>query len=732
MLKLVSLVLLPLCFHSIWSEKQVEETKEPRLWHIDPILIKSVVERFSTEKIEEYLMALTEKPHVAAKKQDKKILDMLETSWKKAGLDSVSRSTYNFLLSFPDKQNPNKINLYDEKDKKVWSSKHKEDDLLPEDADEDFLHAFHGMSPKGTVTGELVYVNTGTKEDILKIKELGIDLEGKIGIARLGTIFRGDIAKNLENAGAVGAIMYRDPKEAAPNGTEPEDVYPYTIYLPPSGIERGSVYKGMSDPLSPGWTSIKGAYRLPISDAADMTKIVSQPIGYGDAEALLSKLGGEKVPKEWIGGLKIDYQLGPGFTEEFKGWKLELSVNNKLEDLEDSNLIGMILGSEEPDRYVLIGNHRDAWGYGAADPSSGTAALMEIIDVLGKMRKRGWRPRRTIVFASWCSEEYFLGGSSEYVYENIHILQSRAVAYINMDTCAAGTLLKCKASPQLSSLLYKAMEEIHFPVDNKNQTLLQSFQSNIPKPGKVLEKIEVISSGSDHAPFSFYAGVPALDVSFKLAPNRGIKDGTYPAYHTGFETQHLIKDLLDPGFIVTRTCAQVSAYVVLNLAISNILPLDIEHLAETIGIKLQELKESEVGKIVSKGEFSKLFEAMEDKLKLFQEETKPFMENVRKMSKQSDCSNNLSNRGINDKLMYLERIFITPEPLPGRSSDRHVIFSPNKFNNYGSSAFPGLTDLTDKFNELEGEEKKNRVAAIKRHLSDIMIIFSQAQNFIKQ
>ena len=275
----------------------------------------------------------------------------ISNKWKEFGLDKVYLEQYNFLLSYPDPQNPNKIYLKDDRGNVQFTSKHKEDVLRAEDEHPDFIHAFNAFSPAGNVTGDLVYVNFARVDDISRLEELGVNLTGKIAIARYGKLFRGNKLKHCQDAGAIGVILYSDPEQVAPDGTDPDSVYPNTIYLPPSGIQRGSVLSSLGgDPLSPGWSSVQGAYRLG-TDEATFPQIPCQPIGYGDAHALLSIMGGDQVPEEWRGGLQgMEYRLGPGFDSEHGGWKVNLVVNNKLRDKSDNNIIGIIRGSQEPDR----------------------------------------------------------------------------------------------------------------------------------------------------------------------------------------------------------------------------------------------------------------------------------------------------------------------------------------------------------------------------------------------
>ena len=259
------------------------------------------------------------------------------------------------LLSFPDRENPNKVYLKDDKGMVQFTSRHQEEVIRPEDEHPDFIHAFNAFSPAGNVTGDLVYVNLASKEDISRLEELGVNLTGKIAIARYGKVYRGDKVKHCQDAGAIGVILYDDPERVAPNGTDPASVYPNTMFLPPSGIHRGTVMSLLEgDPATPTWASVPGAYRLSVDEVKEsklLPQIPSQPISYGDAEQLFSIMGGDQVPQEWRGRLPgLEYRLGPGFDSEHSGWKVNLVVNNKLKETSDNNIIGIIKGSHEPDR----------------------------------------------------------------------------------------------------------------------------------------------------------------------------------------------------------------------------------------------------------------------------------------------------------------------------------------------------------------------------------------------
>ena len=409
--------------------------------------------------IRSYLQELSSEPHLAASPRDRQLSSWIMQTWQGFGLDNVYSESYNFLLSYPNSTKPNKVFLLDQSGEVNFTSKHQEDVLRPEDQHENFIHAFNAFAPSGDVTGELVYVNYARVEDIERLRELGVSLEGKIAISRYGKIFRGNKLKHCQDAGAIGndiktdlkrrpltlscvsgVILYSDPEEVANTGTDPDLLYPNSFFLPPSGIQRGSVFLGDGDPLSPSWSSVEGAYRLSVNQT-DLPSIPCQPIGYGDAQRLLSILGGQEVPPDWRGAIpNLSYKLGPGFDEAHRGWSVRLVVNNYIEDRKSENVIGIIRGSVEPDRFVIFGNHRDAWGYGgrsslsllttlllllAVDPSSGTAIMMEVGRVLGERLRSGWRPRRSIVLGSWAAEEAGIMGSAEWVYHKVHKLMNR-------------------------------------------------------------------------------------------------------------------------------------------------------------------------------------------------------------------------------------------------------------------------------------------------------------------
>ena len=458
------------------------------------------------------------------------------------------------------KSNPNKIHILDDSGQKIFESKHKEVELKEGDGHPEFVDAFNAYTPAATIEGDLVYVHYARVEDLRELKNLNMTVEGKICMARYGKIFRGNKIKNCQDAGAIGVILFSDPGDVAAQGTEPENVYPNTIFLPGSGIQRGGtiLYKG--DPLSPGWPSVPNAYRIDPKDAKGMPSIPAQPIGYDDAKILLEHMGGPPVPENWQGAIQnLTYHLGGSMKNQ--GYKVRLSTHNHFDNVKSSNVIGYINGAVEPDRYVILSNHRDAWGYGSVDPSSGTAQLMEVARSFGEMMKKGWRPRRTILLISWATEESGLQGSTEWVHHHTVKLMHRTVGLVNTDICVSGPIAKPQASPVFKDSVINALKMADDPTTNGSRKYYEFWEewTNLKNKGDHKKPyVKILGSGSDHAPFAFYANIPAINLRFKDDTKKYPGVGQYPMYHTGFETFYLVDKLIDPGFKIHKTCAQVS------------------------------------------------------------------------------------------------------------------------------------------------------------------------------
>ena len=387
--------------------------------------------------------------------------------------------------------------------------------------DPDAPITFNGYSPSGQVTGEMVYANYGTIEDFLYLRNINVSVHKRIVLVRYGGIYRGDKVANAYANGAAGCLIYSDPITYAPKGTDPMDVYPFTKYLPDQGVQRGSIFEGFGDPLTPGWPSPDAGQpgeRIDPSDSRSLLPhIPTQPISYGDALPLLSVLGGAHAPKEWQGGLPITYKIGPSAVQ------VELSVQSDNKVATIHNVCASIAGSEQPDRIILLGNHRDAWVFGAADPNSGTAALLEIARSFGILKQRGWTPRRTIMMCSWDAEEAGTIGSTEWVERNRDLLNAQLVAYLNVDIAVSGEALYVGAMPSLDDAIRAAAKVVPAPSDNASSLYdlwVEQSRGHEPSIGRLG------GCGSDFCSFVCHLGVPSVDMTFSGPGSDG-----YPMYH---------------------------------------------------------------------------------------------------------------------------------------------------------------------------------------------------------
>uniref|UniRef100_A0A8C5WWD8 Folate hydrolase 1 n=1 Tax=Laticauda laticaudata TaxID=8630 RepID=A0A8C5WWD8_LATLA len=381
----------------------------------------------------------TQQPHLAGTEENLHLAEQIQANWKAFGLDSVQLTPYEVLLSYPNETSPNYISFIDERGQEIFNTSLSEPVPAGYDTVEDIVPPYSAFSARGEPEGDLVYVNYGRIEDFHRLeREMGINCSGKIVIVRYGKIFRGNKVKNAYLAGAKGLILYSDPADSCAPGVQP---YPDGWNLPGGGAQRGNVLllDGAGDPLTPGYPAKEYAYRLKEAQSAANLNIPVHPIGYHDAEKLLKEMGGAPAPDDsWKGQLSVPYNVGPGFTGTSSKRKIRMHIYSFKQVRRIYNVIGILRGETEPDRYVILGGHRDSWVFGGIDPQSGAAVVHEVVRIFGKLKQEGWRPRRTVIFASWDAEEFGLMGSTEWAEENVKILQERAVAYINADSSIEG------------------------------------------------------------------------------------------------------------------------------------------------------------------------------------------------------------------------------------------------------------------------------------------------------
>ncbi|CAH1773061.1 unnamed protein product, partial [Owenia fusiformis] len=676
-----------------------------------------LVSGIEAKSIEQDLKEFTTAVHIAGTEKSNELGDLISSIWKENKLMEVSKKSYDVLLSYPDYfDKPNKVEILDGAEGVVYECNTK----APRDSFHPELRPFNAYSPNGTAQGELVYANYGRLEDFAHIASKGVNISGAIVVMRYGKIYRGNKVQHATDQGAIGVILYSDPEDKA---MDPSKLYPNGWLMPDYAVERGSILPSITgDPLTPDIPAVSGAYRLPISKA-NLPTIPVQPISYKDAYALLSKMSGPAGREDFQGGFNFSYNIGPGYTQQYTNWTVKLEVNNKLEMRKVTNIIGVIKGIVEPDRYVIVGCHHDAWTYGGVDPNTGTALMSQLIKSLGEIEDEDWRPRRTLIFASWDAEEFGLIGSYEWVEDNMKQLASKAVAYINLDGAIRGNYtFTASASPLMRHVLYDATRDVLCAdQDHPDMSVYEMWKMHDPVNSSdlhTLPKVSLIGSGSDQSAFVNTLGVPSLwpvyRHNFKAYPFQ-----TPPAYHTSLDTYRYVKNFIDPHFMIHETMGKVVAEIVLRLVDSAKLPVDVRDYRDTVWKAYNDTKDQYASHLNNKNiKLDGLYSAVRE----FGVAADMFAIKYQKLS----ITKTLELRRRNDQVMLLSRAFILPSGLPGRPQLKNLLLSPSSYNTYGSSLFPGLSDTIYEATTSGDWEP------VKQQLSALIIALHSARNILSE
>ncbi len=613
----------------------------------------------SPEMCRHKLRRLTEEPHLAGTENSRKVAEYLRDEFESYGLQ-VQIYEYYVYLPHPLKVQVEMISpsvhlAHQEEKSWQWDKDSYETDIVP---------GYNAYSPDGDVTAELVYVNRGLPADYQILKDYGISVKGKICIARYGGSYRGVKAKVAGDNGAVGLILYSDP---ADDGYMRGDVYPRGPWRSDDAIQRGTVkyiFQHASDPLTPGWAATKDADRLTIAEATDLPNIPVVPIAYRDASPLLRELGGPNVPAKWQGGLPFAYHIGPGPAKV----RLKVQCEHSIRPI--YNVIATLKGTKYPDQWVILGNHHDAWVYGAADPGSGTVSLLEVARCMGELAKAGMRPKRTIVFAAWDAEEFGIVGSTEWVEELKATLKQKAVAYLNVDIAATGGRLYVSAIPSLRGLMREVTQHVIHP-----GTLKSVYESWKTAQGKEVPQVGNLGSGSDHSPFVGHVGIPAVSMGF---------NGPYGVYHAMQDNFYWMEHFGDPTFQYQAAMAKIWGMLALQLANADILPFDYEHYATELMTPLKLLQNSG-----SKNRIAKEVEKLDSLLAEWQKVAGALRQELDTYL----TSGNLSRlEEINRRLYQLEQNLTSEAGLPLRPWFKHLIYAPGLNTGYAAVIFPGVHD----------------------------------------
>ncbi|KAM5316955.1 glutamate carboxypeptidase 2 isoform 2-T3 [Glossophaga mutica] len=619
---------------------------------------KAFLDELKAENIKKFLYNFTQIPHLAGTEQNFQLAKQIQSQWKDFGLDSVELAHYDVLLSYPNKSHPNYISIIDENGNEIFNTSLFEPPPPGYENVSDIVPPFSAFSPQGMPEGDLVYVNYARTEDFFKLeRDMKINCSGKIVIARYGKIFRGNKVKNAQLAGAKGVILYSDPADYFAPGVAS---YPEGWNLPGGGVQRGNILNlnGAGDPLTPGYPANEYAYRRELPEAVGLPSIPVHPIGYHDAQKFLEKV------------------------------KMHIHSNHKLTRI--YNVIGTLRGAVEPDRYVILGGHRDSWVFGGIDPQSGAAVVHEIVRSFGILKKEGWRPRRTILFASWDAEEFGLLGSTEWAEENSRLLQERGVAYVNADSSIEGNYtLRVDCTPLMYSLVYNLTKELRSPDEGfEGKSLYESWNKKSPSPVLVgMPRISKLGSGNDFEVFFQRLGIASGRARY--TKNSEInKFRSYPLYHSVYETYELVEKFYDPTFKYHHAVAQVRGGMVFELANSIVLPFDCQDYAVALRKYADNIYNISMKHPQEMKTYSVSFDSLFSAVKNFTEIASKFNERLQDLDK----SNLILLRIMNDQLMFLERAFIDPLGLPDRPFYRHVIYAPSNHNKYAGESFPGIYD----------------------------------------
>ena len=622
----------------------------------------------------EELKTLTAEPHLAATPEDRKTAEYVASKLRANGFDTEIVS-YRVLLNQPKVVH---VEAWDNTGHLLMSGPTREH-LAGDAAADDprVVMPFNGSSGSGDVTGQVVFANYGRQEDFNELAARHIDLHGKIVICRYGLNFRGVKVYLAELHGAAGVLLYSDPQD---DGYAKGDPWPMGPWRPETGVQRGSVqylFKYPGDPETPGVAStpdLPDSARIahPDGPGGSQPHIVSIPISYHDAAPILAALKGPGVPESWQGALPFHYHLGPG------GVSVHLVSQQDYQRRTIWDVIGKIQGSEEPDAWVIVGNHRDAWVYGAVDPSSGTASMLEAAHGIGALLRQGWRPKRTIVFASWDAEEYGLIGSTEWVEQQGRTLD-RAVAYFNVDVAVSGSQFTANAVPSLKEFLRGIARSVPSPMGG---TVYMAWRSNPAKeneegrsnaPPIAGEEVHVgdLGSGSDFTPFLQHAGVPSTDIE---------SSGPYGVYHSAFDDFAWFTANADPHFFYLQQMARVLGLEAMRMADADVLPLDYVAYAREISAYLDASK----ARATDAGLGTLGFAPAQAAAKRFSVAAE------RAFARQSAPSGDLA--ALNLALRQTETALLSDAGLPRRPWFRHTIFAPGEFTGYSAVVLPGVNE----------------------------------------
>jgi N-acetylated-alpha-linked acidic dipeptidase len=682
-------------------------------------LEKKFDSQLNPKNMDTWMKFLTSHPHHVGSPQDKLNAEYIAGLFKQWGYQT---EIVNYYVLFPTP----KTRLLELLGPKPYKAKLEEPGITEDKTSgqkSEQLPTYNAYSADGDVTGDLIFVNRGIPADYEELERMGVNVKGKIVIAKYGGSWRGIKPKVAAEHGAIGCLIYSDP---ADDGYAQGDVYPKGSFRSSEGAQRGSVMDmpiSSGDPLTPGYAATRDAKRLDRSEAVTIMKIPVLPISYADALPLLESLGGEVVPDSWRGALPITYHVGPGKSKVH----LKLTFNWDIKPLYD--VIAKLAGSESPDEWILRGNHHDAWVNGAEDPISGLVVELEEARVISEMVKQGFKPKRTLVFCAWDGEEPALLGSTEWVEDNEKELQQKAVAYINTDGNGRG-FIGAGGSHTLEPFYNEIISDVIDPQTGVSvrdrryaKMVVDADKTNRQKllDDKKL-KLGALGSGSDYTPFLQHAGITAMNVGFGGEAEGG-------QYHSIYDTYDYYIRFNDSSFQYGVALAKTTGRIILRLANSDVLPFNYNNFYKTVNDYTTEVKtlldnlrtETEIQNRMLN---EKLFTVATDPKKKYHpplvKEPVPYLnfsslENeLVQLKKSAEEFEQLYLRAtalplakqkeLNTILYKSERSLLQEKGLPRRSWFRHQVYAPGYYTGYGVKTLPGIREAIEQRNWKEAQE----------------------------
>jgi len=635
---------------------------------------------------------MTAEPHHAGSPYEIKLADYVAGKFKEFGIEAT-KYEYSVLLPWPGERRieivaPDQVKLQVEEEKirgDQWADK---PGILP---------AYNAYSPSGDVTGDIVYVNFGVPADYEQLAKLGIDVKGKIVLARYGGSWRGIKPKVAAEHGAIACLIYSDPHE---DGYFQGDVYPDGPFRGWGMIQRGSVmdmprYPG--DPSTPDRPSKPGVERIPMDKIETFAPIPVQPMSYRDGVELLKRLTGPVAPEPWRGALPITYHIGPGPAKIHMRLRMDYAQRRLID------VAGRIPGAAAPDEWIIVGSHRDAWTFGASDSVSGHVSMMAVARTMGEMLKKGWRPRRSVLFVSWDGEEQGLLGSTEFVEDLAAELKAKAAVYVNRDAGAGGLIFSGSGVHSLTPFLHELARSIQ--PEGETSTLYDGWLARAREQAPARDgtplvetpPVGALGSGSDYTAFLDHIGVASIDMGLN---GRG-GDGSY---HSTYDNPTWFKKYIDPHFKYSVLASQLTGVALLRLADAEILPFDYEAYGRQVLEYVNDIEE-QATKASADGAKRIDFAGLKAAADGFARAGAAARAQAEALLAGGAAPDATALARVNRALIMAERDLIEPTGLPDRPWYRHVIYAPGLYTGYGVKTIPGVREAVDAGNYARAAEQ---------------------------